>query len=69
MSVFRKVFAGLVAMVWVGAAQATSHALVLDTTDMATDIGTVQTAVLAIGAAIITLFLAVKAYKWLRRAL
>lgn len=46
-----------------------SHAAAIDVEDIVTDIAAQATPVAAIGAAVLLLFVAIKAFKWVRKAL
>lgn len=67
---FKRAGAGVVAVGGVVLAQA-SHAAgtAIDVTDVVSTISSQSTAVAAIGAAVLTLFVGIKAFKWVRMAL
>lgn len=46
-----------------------SHAAAIDVADVVTDIGAQAVPVAAIGAAVLLLFVGIKAFKWVRKAL
>ena len=67
MNRFLKVAAGVAAGGMALAANATSSAV--DVTSVVTSIGDQATSVAAIGGAVLLLFVGIKAFKWVRRAL
>jgi hypothetical protein len=60
---------GLAASVGAFFAPMAAHAAAIDVTAVTTDIGAQSAPVAAIGAAVLLLFVGIKAFKWVRRAL
>lgn len=64
-----KLQARLMAVPALAAAAGASHAAAIDVASVSTDIAAQAAPVAAIGAAVLLLFVGIKAFKWVRRAL
>jgi len=69
MSVFKKIGAGLVSVVLVAGAELANATGDAGTVAVPTDLASAATSVLGIGAAVFSIAIAIKVYKWVRRAL
>lgn len=59
----------VIAVATAGASSVPSHAAAVDVTAVVTDIAAQATPIAAIGAAVLLIFVGVKAFKWVRKAL